>query len=88
MLAFRRNELREKMKRIETRLQEVMDEKDFSRFKEGYVMNRVPSKPLYEDDQSIQEAAASFAAKDAEKKSKKAQEEKKLQQAGAGAQQV
>ena len=41
-------------------------------------MNRVAAKPQYEEDQSIQEAAASFAAKDAEKKSKKAQEEKKL----------
>ena len=51
-------------------------------------MNRVPAKPLYEDDKSIEEAAASFAAKDAEKKSKKAQEEKKNQaQTGNQAQQ-
>jgi hypothetical protein len=54
-----------------------MSEQDFSRFKESYIMNRVASKPLYEEDKSIEEAAASFAAKDAEKKSKKAQEEKK-----------
>ena len=85
VITFRRNELREKLKRIEGKIQEVLDEKDFSRFKEGYIMNRVASKPIYEEDQSIQEAAASFAAKDAEKKSKKAQEEKKIQQAGAGA---
>jgi hypothetical protein len=77
VINFRRNELREKLKRLETKLQEVMEEKDFSRFKEDYIMNRVASKPLYEEDQSIQEAAATFAAKDAEKKSKKALEEKK-----------
>ena len=41
-------------------------------------MNRVNGKPLYEDDSSIQEAAAQFAAKDAEKKNKKLMEEKKL----------
>ena len=64
----------------------MLDEKDFSRFKEGYIMNRVSAKPIYEEDQSIQEAAASFAAKDAEKKSKKAQEEKKMMQAGPGGQ--
>ncbi len=69
---MRRNDLREKLKRIEGKLAEVLDEKDFSRFKEGYMMNRIASKPLYEDDNSIQEASASFAAKDAEKKSKKA----------------
>jgi hypothetical protein len=38
------------MKRIESKIQEVMDEKDFSRFKEGYVMNRIASKPLYDED--------------------------------------
>lgn len=68
VINFRRNELREKLKRLETKLQEVMEEKDFSRFKEEYIMNRIASKPLYEEDQSIQEAAASFAAKDFEKK--------------------
>jgi hypothetical protein len=86
VINFRRNELKEKLKRIEIKLYEVMDEKDFSRFKEAYIMNRVPAKPLYEDDKSIEEAAASFAAKDAEKKSKKAQEEKKNQAAAGGAQ--
>jgi hypothetical protein len=84
VLNFRRNELREKLRRIEAKMQETLDEKDFSRLKEGYIVNRVANKPLYEEDQSIQEAAATFAAKDAEKKSKKAQEEKKLQAAGAG----
>jgi hypothetical protein len=47
---FRRNELREKLKRLETKLQEVMEEKDFSRFKEEYIMNRVASKPVYDED--------------------------------------
>ena len=34
-------------------------------------MNRSKGKQLYEEDISIQEAAAEFAAKDAEKKAKK-----------------
>lgn len=78
IINFRKNELKEKLQRIEQKLSEVLDEAEFSRIKEGYIMNRVTGKPLYEEDQSIQEAAATFAAKDAEKKSKKALEEKKL----------
>jgi len=27
-----------------------MEEKDFSRFKEEYIMNRVASKPVYDED--------------------------------------
>ena len=50
VINFRRNELREKLKRLEIKLQEVMEEKDFSRFKEAYIMNRVAFKPLYEED--------------------------------------
>ena len=57
----------------------MLDEAEFSRFKEGYIMNRIAGKPIYEEDQSIQDAAATFAAKDAEKKSRKEKEEKKLQ---------
>lgn len=78
IINFRRNELKEKVKRMEEKMAEVLDEAEFTRIKESYIMNRMAGKPLYEDDSSIQEAAASFAAKDAEKKSKKAQEEKKL----------
>jgi len=50
VIGFRRNELREKLKRIESKLAEVLEEKDFSRFKEGYLMNRIASKPGYEED--------------------------------------
>jgi len=32
---------------------EVLDEAEFSRIKEGYIMNRLAGKPLYEDDASI-----------------------------------
>ena len=53
MINLRRNELREKLMRIEQKLQEVLDESEFSRFKEEYIMNRVAGKPVYEDDQSI-----------------------------------
>lgn len=70
------------MIRIEGKLKEVMDEEEFSRFKEGYVMNRVAGKPYYDEDESVQEAAATFAAKDAEKKLKREKEEKKLAMAG------
>jgi hypothetical protein len=41
-------------------------------------MNRVSGKPFYDEDQSVLDAAASFAAKDAEKKLKREKEEKKL----------
>ncbi len=34
-------------------------------------MNRMKGKPDFREDQSIQEAAAEFAAKDAEKKAKR-----------------
>ena len=53
ILNVRRNELREKLVRIETKLLEVLDESEFSRLKEGYVMNRVAGKPFYDEDQSI-----------------------------------
>lgn len=46
-------ELREKAQRIEQKLAEVLDEAEFSRFKEGYIMNRIAGKPVYEEDQSI-----------------------------------
>ena len=50
--------------------------------KEDYIMNRVCGKPYYQEDNSVQEAAASFAAKDAEKKLKKEREEKNLAMQG------
>lgn len=53
IISFRQNELREKLSRIEQKFLEVLDESDFSRVKEGYIMNRVAGKPVYEDDQSI-----------------------------------
>ncbi len=81
-MTFRKCELREKIARIEGKIAEVLDQADFSRVKEQYVMNRIAGKPQYEEDQSVLEAAASFAAKDAEKKSKREKEEKKLAQAG------
>lgn len=50
VISFRRNELREKLKRLDFKLQEVVEEKDFSRWKESYLMNRIASKPSYEED--------------------------------------
>lgn len=51
-------------------------------------MNRIAGKPSYDEDNSILDAAATFVAKDAEKKSKREKEEKKLQQAGQQQQQI
>jgi len=34
-----------------------MDEDEYSVFKEGYLLNRVKGRPLYEEDESIREAA-------------------------------
>lgn len=64
-------ELREKLARLENGLKDLLDEEDFSTGLENYVMNRTKGKQLYEEDISIQEAAAEFAAKDAEKKAKR-----------------
>ena len=74
--------------RIENKMVEVMDQSDFSRINlakmgeqlqvEAYIMNRVTGKPQYNDDNSVVEAAANFAAKDAEKKARREKEEKKL----------
>lgn len=92
IINFRKNELREKIARTENKIAELLDSADFSRLQnekpggflktEAYIMNRITGKPKYDEDNSVQEAAATFAAKDAEKKSKREKEEKKLQQAG------
>jgi len=82
ILSFRKAELKEKVQRIEKNIADVLNNADFSKVQEQYIMNRETGKPSYGEDQSVQEAAASFAAKDAEKKLKREKEEKKLQQAG------
>jgi hypothetical protein len=50
IINFRRMELKEKIQRIEQRINEVLDEVDFSRIKEQYIMNRIAGKPVYEED--------------------------------------
>jgi len=61
-------------------LSESLDELEFSKTKEGFFMNRQATKPEFLDDDSIMEAAAEFAAKDAEKKARRdAEELSKLQ---------
>ena len=54
--------------------------KDFSYMSEEYFMNRMAGKPDFMTDESIALAAAEFAAKDAEKKLRRNQEELKNQQ--------
>ena len=47
---IRKIELLDKLNRIESKLKETLDEEDFSRFLEGYMMNRARGKPIFEDD--------------------------------------
>lgn len=64
---------------METKLKEGLDEEEFSKFTEEYVMNRIRNTPEYLEDGSILEAAAEFAAKDEMKKAmKKKQGEQNL----------
>jgi hypothetical protein len=53
-------ELKEKLQRIEAKLKESLDETEFSKFMEGYLMNRTKGKPDFSEDGSILEAAAEF----------------------------
>jgi hypothetical protein len=64
IIKMRRIELKEKYARMEAKLKEGLDEEQFSKFTEEYIMNRTRSKPDYLEDGSILEAAAEFAAKD------------------------
>jgi hypothetical protein len=43
-------ELLDKLNRMESKLKETLDEDEFSRFLEGYLMNRARGKPIFEDD--------------------------------------
>jgi hypothetical protein len=60
--------LKERYARMETKLKEGLDEEEFSKFTEEYVMNRTRSMPEYLEDGSILEAAAEFAERDEMKK--------------------
>jgi len=69
----RKIELFEKYRRQEAKLKECINFKDFTTMEEGYFMNRKAGKPDFMTDESIAEAAAEFARKDAEKKLKRNQ---------------
>jgi hypothetical protein len=75
----RRIELMEKYRRIEMKLHETLNMRDFSSMQEGYIMNRMAGKPEFMTDESIALAAAEFAKKDAEKKRLRNAEELKNQ---------
>lgn len=68
---IRKIEIREKLLHMENKVKECLDEEAFSQHVENYFMNRVQGTPLYVEDSSIQDAAAAYAAKDAEKKAKR-----------------
>jgi hypothetical protein len=54
---MRRIELKERFARAEKDLKEGLDEAEFSKDVENYVMNRARGKPEFNEDGSIQEAA-------------------------------
>lgn len=85
IIRMRKIELKERYARMEAKLKEGLDEDEFSKFTEEYIMNRTRSRPDYLEDGSILEAAAEFAAKDEMKKAqKKKQGEQNLNVAEAG----
>ena len=63
---------------MENKVKECLDEEAFSKDVENYFMNRVQGTPRYVEDSSIQDAAAAYAAKDAEKKAKRDKLEQSL----------
>jgi hypothetical protein len=68
IIKIRKIELKERYARMETKLKEGLDEDEFSKFTEEYIMNRTRSMPEYLEDGSILEAAAEFAERDEMKK--------------------
>jgi hypothetical protein len=58
----------EKYKRIEMKLHETLNQRDFSNMQEGFIMNRMAGKPEFMTNDAIALAAAEFAKRDAEKK--------------------
>jgi hypothetical protein len=46
-------ELREKMKRLESQLRESLDEEEFTKLEEDYMMNRLRGRPDFVEDESI-----------------------------------
>lgn len=84
LVTQRKIELMEKYRRMENKLKECINMKDFSHVGEGFFMNRMAGKPSFMTDESIAEAAAEFARKDAEKKLRKNQAEMQQQQTNKG----
>ena len=81
---MRKIELKERFNRAEKELKEGLDEAEFSKTIEDYLMNRARGKPDFEEDGSILQAAAEFAAKDEVKRAnKKKQGEQNLNTADA-----
>ncbi len=73
----RQVELTDKYRRIEANLREVLDEAQFTRSKdgklvqEGYFMNRIAGKPEFWDNDAISLAVEEFAKKEADKKARR-----------------
>lgn len=56
----RKIELRQKLKRMEEKIMEIIDEAEYTSAFENYMMNRISGKPRFMDDDSIAQAAESF----------------------------
>ena len=57
----RKVELRQKVARLEAKHREALDEAAFNGAHEGYIMNRIASKPAFMTNDAIAEAARIFA---------------------------
>lgn len=78
VLNQRKIDLKDKLERIENQIKETLNEEEFSRFLEGYFLNRVKGQPDYVEDESIAEAAQEFADKEVEKKARKEKAEQNI----------
>jgi hypothetical protein len=84
VVQMRKIELKERFARAEKEQKEGLDEGEFSKAIENYLMNRARGKPDFVEDGSILEAAAEFAQKEEMKKAnKKKQGEQNLNLADA-----
>ena len=60
LITQRKIELKQKLKRMEEKMAEVIDEAEYTSAFENYMMNRISGKPEFSDDNSIAEAARIF----------------------------
>jgi hypothetical protein len=84
ILGFRRMELREKITRMEQKLQEILPSEEFSKGDEAYIMNRLSGEQTYEEDLNVSELVIEDKGKgdDAKKAKEKKDKETKVEKGG------